>query len=143
MSEFALTPAERSLLDGLQALRVRYLIVGGGIPGKSGLTVTFDITTGTRLLTVAKEFDSVLAADIRPGCDIVATGGPSRLLTIWNTETGALLLNVVASDFGGVQCCAISPDGSWLISSAFVGAVTMRDARDGSVLAECYGDEDT
>ncbi len=72
----------------------RYLIVGGGVAGKSGTTVTFDITTGARLLTAAKEFDSVLAADIRPSFDFVATGGPSRLLKIWNTETGELVKSV-------------------------------------------------
>ncbi len=72
----------------------RYLIVGGGVPGKSGITVTFDITTGERLLSAAKEFDTVLAADIRPGFDMVATGGPSRLLKIWNTETGALVKSI-------------------------------------------------
>jgi len=72
----------------------RYLIVGGGTPGKSGVTVTFDIRNGTRQLTVAKEFDSVLAADIRPGFDLIATGGPSRLLKLWITESGAQMKSV-------------------------------------------------
>ena len=41
----------------------RYLLVGGGVPGKSGVTVTvtLDITNGTRLLTTGKEFDTILA----------------------------------------------------------------------------------
>jgi hypothetical protein len=45
----------------------RYLIAGGGIAGKSGTTVTWDVKTGELMLQVAKEFDSVLAADLRPG----------------------------------------------------------------------------
>ena len=28
----------------------RYLIVGGGVPGKSGVTVTFDVVTGERMI---------------------------------------------------------------------------------------------
>ena len=100
----------------------RYLIVGGGIPGKSGLTVTFDITTGARLLTVAKEFDSVLAADIRPGFDIVATGGPSRLLKIWNTETGALVKSI-KKHTDWITALDLSADGVLIASGDRNGGV--------------------
>jgi hypothetical protein len=100
----------------------RYLIVGGGVPGKSGVTVTFDITTGTRLLTVAKEFDSVLAADIRPGFDIVATGGPSRLLKIWNTETGELTKSI-KKHTDWITALDLSADGVLLASGDRNGGV--------------------
>ncbi len=100
----------------------RYLIVGGGVPGKSGLTVTFDIINGTRLLSVAKEFDSILAAGIRPGFDIVATGGPSRLLKIWNTETGALVKSIKKhSDW--ITALDLSADGTLLASGDRNGGV--------------------
>jgi hypothetical protein len=100
----------------------RYLIVGGGIPGKSGVTVTFDITTGARLLSAAKEFDCVLAADIRPGFDIVATGGPSRLLKLWNTETGTLMKSIKKhSDW--ITALDISTDGVLLASGDRNGGV--------------------
>ena len=100
----------------------RYLIVGGGAPGKSGITVTFDITNGGRLLTVAKEFDTVLAADIRPGFDIVATGGPSRLLKIWNTESGALLQSV-KKHTDWITALDLSADGVLLASGDRNGGV--------------------
>ena len=100
----------------------RYLIVGGGIPGKSGITVTFDITTGGRLLTVAKEFDSVLAADIRPGFDIVATGGPSRLLKIWNTESGSLVKSI-KKHTDWITALDLSSDGVLLASGDRNGGV--------------------
>ena len=100
----------------------RYLIVGGGIPGKSGVTVTFDITNGTRLLSVAKEFDSILAADIRSGFDIIATGGPSRLLKIWNPETGALVKSIKKhSDW--ITALDLSADGTLLASGDRNGGV--------------------
>ncbi len=50
MSEFALTPAERALLDGLQALGVRYLIVGMGaalLEGATGTTQDLDLWFGS------------------------------------------------------------------------------------------------
>ncbi len=100
----------------------RYLIVGGGVPGKSGVTVTFDITSGERLLTAAKEFDSVLAADIRPGFDIVATGGPSRLLKIWNTETGELVKSI-KKHTDWITALDLSADGVLLASGDRNGGV--------------------
>jgi len=100
----------------------RYLIVGGGIPGKSGVTVTFDITTGERLLVAGREFDAVLASDIRPGFDIVATGGPSRLLKLWNTETGELVTSV-KKHTDWITALDLSPDGVLLASGDRNGGV--------------------
>jgi hypothetical protein len=100
----------------------RYLIVGGGIPGKSGVTVTFDITTGQRQLTVGREFDAVLASDIRPGFDVVATGGPSRLLKLWNTETGEQIQSI-KKHTDWITALDISPDGVLLASGDRNGGV--------------------
>jgi WD40 repeat protein/mono/diheme cytochrome c family protein len=100
----------------------RYLIVGGGIGGKSGVTVTFDVTSGERLLTAAREFDTVLAADIRPNFDIVATGGPSRLLKIWNTETGELTKSI-KKHTDWITALDLSADGVLLASGDRNGGV--------------------
>ncbi|MES2440136.1 MAG: c-type cytochrome domain-containing protein [Verrucomicrobiota bacterium] len=109
----------------------RYLIVGGGIPGKSGVTVTFDITNGSRLLSVAKEFDTVLAADIRPGFDIVATGGPSRLLKIWNTETGAAVKSI-KKHTDWITALDLSADGVLLASGDRNGGVWVWESETAS-----------
>ena len=109
----------------------RYLIAGGGVQGKSGVTVTFDITTGNRLLSVAKEFDSILAADIRPGFDIVATGGPSRLLKIWNTETGALVRSI-KKHTDWITALDLSADGVLLASGDRNGGVWVWESDTGS-----------
>ena len=50
MSEFALTPAERALLDGFHALGVRFLIVGMGaalLEGATGTTQDLDLWFGS------------------------------------------------------------------------------------------------
>ncbi|MGL4401497.1 MAG: c-type cytochrome domain-containing protein [Luteolibacter sp.] len=109
----------------------RYLLVGGGVPGKSGTTVTFDITTGTRLLTAAREFDSVLAADIRPSFDFVATGGPSRLLKIWNTETGELVKSV-KKHTDWITTLDLSADGVLLASGDRNGGVWVWESQTAS-----------
>jgi hypothetical protein len=100
----------------------RYLIVGGGIPGKSGVTVTFDVTTGARLLSAGKEFDTVLAADIRPGFDLVATGGPSKVLKLWNTETGEMI-HSIRKHTDWITAIDLSNDGVLLASGDRNGGV--------------------
>lgn len=65
----------------------KYLLAAGGIAGKSGTSVTWDITTGKEMMSMGKEFDSVLAADLRADLGGVALGGPSRLVKLWDTQT--------------------------------------------------------
>lgn len=105
----------------------RYLIVGGGIPGKNGLTVTFDIINGSRVVSVGKEFDSILAADIRPGFDIVATGGPSKMLKLWDTQTGEQVQSV-KKHTDWITALDISPDGILLASGDRNGGVWVWEA---------------
>ena len=108
----------------------RYLIVGGGIAGKSGTTVTFDVTTGARILTAAKEFDSVLCADIRPGFDVVATGSPSKLVKLWNTQTSELQKSI-KKHTDWVTSLDISPDGILLATGDRNGGVLVWEADTG------------
>ncbi len=108
----------------------RYLIVGGGIAGKSGTTVTFDVTTGARILTAAKEFDSVLCADIRPGFDVVATGSPSKLVKLWNTQTTELQKSI-KKHTDWVTSLDISPDGILLATGDRNGGVLVWEADTG------------
>ena len=105
----------------------RYLIVGGGIPGKNGLTITFDITNGSRVVTAGKEFDSILAADIRPGFDIVATGGPSKLLKLWDTQSGEQIQSI-KKHTDWITALDISPDGILLASGDRNGGVWVWEA---------------
>lgn len=105
----------------------RYLIAGGGIPGKNGVTITFDVTNGSRVLSAGKEFDSILAADIRPSFDIVATGGPSKLLNLWNTATGERI-HSVKKHTDWITTLDISPDGILLASGDRNGGVWVWEA---------------
>lgn len=109
----------------------RYLVVGGGVPGKSGTTVTFDIRTGDRTLTVAKEFDSILAADIRPGFDLMASGGPSKLLKLWDTQTGQAIASI-KKHTDWITSLDVSPDGILVASGDRNGGVWVWEAQSGN-----------
>lgn len=109
----------------------RYLIVGGGVQGKSGFTVTFDVTNGSRVVSAGREFDSILAADIRPSFDIVATGGPSKLLKLWNTQSGELIRSE-KKHTDWITALDISPDGILLASGDRNGGVWVWEAETGN-----------
>jgi hypothetical protein len=109
----------------------RYLIVGGGVPGKSGLTITFHICSGEQALKSGKEFDSILATDIRPSFDIIATGGPSRLLKIWDTQTGELVRSI-KKHTDWITALDLSADGVLLASGDRNGGVWVWESDTGS-----------
>ena len=109
----------------------RYLIVGGGVPGKSGITVTFDVVTGERMLVAAKEFDSVLAADLKPDLSMVATGSPSRLIKIWKAEDGSQKASI-KKHTDWVTALDFSPDGILLATGDRNGGVWVWEADSGS-----------
>jgi WD40 repeat protein len=105
----------------------RYLIVGGGVPGKSGVTVTFDVVTGERMLVAGKEFDSVLAADLKPDLSVIATGSPSRLIKVWKSEDGSQL-HSIKKHTEWVTAVDFSPDGILLATGDRNGGVWVWEA---------------
>ena len=109
----------------------RYLIVGGGIPGKSGVTVTFDVVSGERMLVASKEFDSVLAADLKPDLSVVATGSPSRLIKLWKAEDGSQMLSI-KKHTDWVTAVDFSPDGILLATGDRNGGVWVWEADSGN-----------
>ncbi|YCM44823.1 c-type cytochrome domain-containing protein [Verrucomicrobiaceae bacterium 227] len=88
----------------------KYLLAAGGVAGKSGTTITWDITTGKEMMSMGKEFDSVLAADLRADLGGVALGGPSRLVKLWDTQT-VEQINSIKKHTDWVTALAYSHDG--------------------------------
>lgn len=109
----------------------RYLIVGGGIPGKSGKTVTFDVITGERILTAGKEFDTIIATDLHPNLDKVATGSPSRLIKLWKTEDGSQISSI-KKHTDWVTSLDFSPDGILLATGDRNGGLWVWESGSGN-----------
>jgi WD40 repeat protein len=109
----------------------RYLVAGGGRAGKSGLTVTFDVTNGERVLTAGREFDTILCADLRPDLGAVATGSPSRLIKLWNAADGSQAASI-KKHTDWVTALDYSPDGILLASGDRNGGVWVREALTGA-----------
>lgn len=109
----------------------RHVIAAGGVAGKSGVTVTFDVVTGERVLEAGREFDSILAADATGGFRSVLTGGPSRLLKFWNTATGEAD-HSIKKHTDWITALDVSPDGVLAASGDRNGGVWVWEADTGN-----------
>ena len=104
------------------------LIAGGGIGAKLGHVVIWDVITGKRIAQVGDEFDTVLAADISPDQSLVALGGPSRLVKIFNASTGKMLCKM-KKHTDWVTALCFTPDGKYLISGDRAGGMSVWDTQ--------------
>jgi WD40 repeat protein len=104
----------------------KLLLAAGGNGAKSGRVVVWDVVTGERMMTIGHEFDTVLAADIRPDQSIVALGGPGRLVKLYSTKTGELL-HEIKKHTDWVTALAFSPNGQVLASADRNGGISLWD----------------
>lgn len=116
----------------------KFLTAGGGIPGKSGTTITYDITTGKQVMRIAKEFDSVIATSIRPDMKAIATGGPSKLIKIWQTESNTQE-HSIKKHTDWVTNLSYSRDGILLASADRNGGLWVWEANSGNLLHTLRG----
>ncbi len=100
----------------------KLLLAAGGLGGKSGRVVLWDVTTGERAGTVGNETDAVLAADISPDHQFVALGGVDRRLKIFQTKDGKQTATI-KKHTEWVTAIAFSPDGKYLASGDRNGGI--------------------
>jgi hypothetical protein len=104
----------------------KLLLASGGRAAKAGRIVVWDVTTGEKFLTVGGEYDTILAADIRPDQSQIAFGGPSRLVKIFSTKTGEVV-HKIKKHTDWVTAVAFSPDGEMLATSDRNGGISIWD----------------
>ncbi len=102
------------------------LLANGGRGATSGRVVVWDVVTAKKLMTLGDDFDTVLAAHIRPDQSLVARGGPSRLVKIWSTKTGELL-HKMKKHTDWVTAVAFSPNGQMLATADRNGGISVWD----------------
>ncbi len=116
----------------------KLLLAGGGRGGQSGRVLVWDVVTGERVMTLGDEYDSVLAADIRPDQSQIALGGPGRLVKIYSTRTGEML-HKLKKHTDWVNALAFSPNGEMLASADRNGGISLWDPDNGQELFTLAG----
>lgn len=106
------------------------LLTGGGLGGKSGKVVLWDIKTGERVATVGNEFDQVLGADISADQQFVALGGPNKLVKIYSTKDGKMVASM-KKHTDWVTAISFSPDGKYLASADRNGGIQIWEGATG------------
>jgi hypothetical protein len=106
------------------------LVVGGGLGGKSGKVLLWNVLTGERAGSVGDEVDQVLAADISPDHQYVALGGPAKVLKIFSTKDGKLL-HTLKKHTEWITAVSFSPDGKFLASADRNGGVMVWEGATG------------
>ena len=102
------------------------LLANGGRGATSGRVVVWEVVSGKKLMTLGDDYDTVLAADIRPDQSLVALGGPSRIVKIWSTKTGELL-HKIKKHTDWVTAVAFSPNGQMLATADRNGGISIWD----------------
>ncbi len=106
------------------------LLAAGGVSGKSGAAVLYDITRGEVLGHFGKERDKVLAAAISPGQSLVALAGAAKKVRVYATNTADLLYEIDQHN-DWVLSLHVSGDGNYLASADRSGRVSMWEADTG------------
>jgi hypothetical protein len=108
----------------------RLLLAGGGVGGKSGRVVVWDVVTGQRVFEIGEELDQALAADISADQTQIALGGPGKIVRVFSTRDGKLLYELKKlTDW--VTALDFSPDGVLLATGDRAGNLFVWEAFTG------------
>ena len=106
------------------------LLAAGGIGAEAGYAIGFDSTSGDRLFKVGQEADVVLAVDCTADQNLVAVGGPGRVVNLYDPASGQRLRSLKRhTDW--ILCLAFSPDGLLLASGDRFGGLHVWEAASG------------
>lgn len=109
------------------------LLAGGGIAGKEGLVVVWEVKTGQQVITLpmAEDFDTVLAADISADQSRIAMAGPGKKVRLYDTKTSQLLATM-KKHTDWVTSLAFSPDGVLLATGDRNGGLYVWESGTGN-----------
>jgi len=106
------------------------LLVAGGIPGKRGRAVLYNVADGKIVGTFGREFDAVIAAAVHPQLTHVALGGSNKRVKVYDTSTGELAYEIKEHN-QWVLGIDFSVDGKFLVSVDRAGAIILSEAKTG------------
>ena len=115
------------------------LLAAGGIPGKTGGAVVYDVATGAEVGRFGERRDEVLAAAISGDGRTVAVGGTRRRTAVHAVGDGAELYVLEHDDW--VTALDFASDGDRLASADRAGVIRVVEASTGRGRHELRGHE--
>jgi WD40 repeat protein len=106
------------------------LLAGGGRGGQSGKVVVWDVKTGEQIIEVGNETDTVLAADISADQQLIALGGPNRMIRLYSTKEGTMVRET-KKHTDWINSVEFSPDAVLLASADRSGGLFVWEAATG------------
>jgi WD40 repeat protein len=127
-------PFEEGVAHQLRFSRSGSVLLGaGGKDGKLGTAILWNVATGERIAQLGSELDVILAADIAPKHDLVAIGGPSKLVKVLNAADGSVRFEIKKHN-DWVTAIEFSPDGKLLATGDRNGALHVWETSSGAEL---------
>ncbi len=106
------------------------LLAAGGQGAQLGVASLYDVATGRRIANYGDEFDALLAADIDATLQIIAFGGPSKVVKVFSTGNHQELYRI-KKHTDWIQAVEFSPDGKWLATADRAGGLVVWEAETG------------
>jgi len=106
------------------------LLAGGGRGGQSGKVIVWDVKTGEAIIEVGNEPDAVLAADISADQQLIALGGPNKMIRLYSTKDGSLVREV-KKHTDWILAVEFSPDAVLLATADRSGGLMVWEAATG------------
>ena len=132
LSLLGILPYEEGFIESLVFSRNGTIVLaGGGRGGKLGKVAGWELKTGKRILTLGEEYDTILTADLSPDQSLVAIGGPSKLVKVYDLASGEILYKIKKHS-EWVSQVKFSPDGILLATADRNGGLHIWEARTGN-----------
>ena len=115
-----------------------HLVAGGGTHVENGQVVVWDHMSRQRAVVVGDEYDTVLAADLTADRQIIALGGPSKVIKGYRVQDSELIYRGTKhTDW--VTALSFSPDDLLLASGDRTGNLFVWEAVSGQPFATLRG----
>ncbi len=107
------------------------LMAAGGTHGAGGKVYVWNVATGQRVIQVGDEIDNILAADLSANHQMIALGGPQKMIRVYSTADGALLYEI-KKHTDWVTALEFSPDNVLLATGDRNGGLHVWEAETGT-----------
>lgn len=109
------------------------VMAAGGINGKSGNVVLWNVKSGKRLTALSPDFDTTLTADLSSDRKYLVTGSSDKLVKIFSLKTGEVLHNIKQHS-EWITNISVSPDGVLVASGDRNGHIYVWEIESGQKL---------